>query len=409
MIKDHSVRIILISIILGFIVGNIVETKSVFYEIIDTIGVIFLNSLKMIVVPLIMASLISSITSMKKSEKIAPLGISTIIYYFLTSLIAITVGLILVNIIKPGILNGEKTSEIFGLNSANSSLAVENISGEQTISDFFTSIIPSNILEGIVSGNMLAIIFFSIIFGVVLRNLPKAKGEFLINFWESIYLVIFNVMKIFLSFMPIGVFCLIAKSSANFDTDAYTILLKFIITVMLSLFIYGFLILPVILKIFKVDPIQHYKNVFPALLMAFSSSSSMATIPETTRCLIDNSKVPKKIVSFVVPLGATINMDGTALFECVAVIFIAQIYGVDLTYVDQFLILFIALLTSVGVAGVPAASFVAIIIILSTVGLPLEAVGLLLGIDRLLDMSRTSVNVLGDTCCTKIISKRFSA
>tara|TARA_B100000287_G_scaffold339693_1_gene325950 strand:- start:926 stop:2017 length:1092 start_codon:yes stop_codon:yes gene_type:complete len=363
----------------------------------------------MIVVPLIMASLISSITSMKKSEKIAPLGISTIIYYFLTSLIAITVGLILVNIIKPGILNGEKTSEIFGLNSANSSLAVENISGEQTISDFFTSIIPSNILEGIVSGNMLAIIFFSIIFGVVLRNLPKTKGEFLINFWESIYLVIFNVMKIFLSFMPIGVFCLIAKSSANFDTDAYTILLKFIITVMLSLFIYGFLILPVILKIFKVDPIQHYKNVFPALLMAFSSSSSMATIPETTRCLIDNSKVPKKIVSFVVPLGATINMDGTALFECVAVIFIAQIYGVDLTYVDQFLILFIALLTSVGVAGVPAASFVAIIIILSTVGLPLEAVGLLLGIDRLLDMSRTSVNVLGDTCCTKIISKRFSA
>tara|TARA_B100000686_G_scaffold338010_1_gene409932 strand:- start:986 stop:2215 length:1230 start_codon:yes stop_codon:yes gene_type:complete len=409
MIKEHSVRIILISIILGFFVGNIIETKSIFYEIIDTIGIIFINSLKMIVVPLIMASLISSITSMKKSEKIAPLGISTIVYYFLTSLIAVTVGLIVVNTIKPGILNGEKTSEVFGLSSADPSFNTEIVSSDHTFSDFFTSIVPSNILDSIVSGNMLAIIFFSIIFGVVLRTLPRAKSTFLINFWDSIYLVIFNIMKIFLSFMPIGVFCLIAKSSANFDTDAYTILLKFIITVTLSLFIYGFLVLPLILKIFKVNPVQHYKNVFPALLMAFSSSSSMATIPETTRCLIDNSKVPKKIVSFVVPLGATINMDGTALFECVAVIFIAQIYGVDLTYIDQFLILFIALLTSVGVAGVPAASFVAIIIILSTVGLPLEAVGFLLGIDRLLDMSRTSVNVLGDTCCTKIISKRFSS
>lgn len=162
---------------------------------------------------------------------------------------------------------------------------------------------------------------------------------------------------------------------------------------------------PLVLYIFKRNIYQHFKGMSSALLVAFSSSSSVATIPVTTKCLIDDLNYKEDRVNFIIPLGATINMDGTALFECVAVIFIAQLYGIDLTYIDQFLILSLALITSIGVAGIPSASFVAIIVILSAVGLPIEAVAIILGIDRVLDMLRTSVNVFGDSCCVSVVGK----
>jgi Na+/H+-dicarboxylate symporter len=205
--------------------------------------------------------------------------------------------------------------------------------------------------------------------------------------------------------MPYGVFCLVAKATINFSPDSYLVLSSFFFTVMLGLSIHLLFFYSIVLFLFKRNIFEHFKGMSSALLVAFSSSSSMAAIPVTTKCLIENLNYKNERVNFIIPLGATINMDGTALFECVAVIFIAQLYGVDLNYIDQFLILSLALVTSIGVAGIPSASFVAIIVILSAVGLPLEAVGIILGVDRVLDMFRTSVNVFGDSCCVSVLGK----
>jgi Na+/H+-dicarboxylate symporter len=212
-------------------------------------------------------------------------------------------------------------------------------------------------------------------------------------------------MNYILVFTPYAVFCLVAKSAIDFDSQSYVILMNFFITVIVGLLIHMLIFYPLVLYFFKRNIISHFKGMSSAILFAFSSSSSVATIPVTTKCLIDKLKFKQEKVNFIIPIGATINMDGTALFECVAVIFIAQLYGVDLSYIDQFLVLSLALITSVGVAGIPSASFVAIVVILSTVGLPLEAVGIILGIDRVLDMLRTSVNVFGDSCCVSVVAK----
>ena len=218
------------------------------------------------------------------------------------------------------------------------------------------------------------------------------------------YIVFLKITKYILFFTPYGVFCLVAKATMTFDPDSYIVLLNFFITVILGLLIHSFIFYPIVLYFFKANAISHFKGMFPALLMAFSSSSSVATIPITSKCLVDNLGHKNNHVNFIIPLGSTINMDGTALFECVAVIFIAQLYGLDLALADQFLILSLALITSIGVAGIPSASFVAIIVILSAVGLPFEAVGIILGVDRILDMLRTSVNVLGDSCCVRVVT-----
>ncbi len=205
--------------------------------------------------------------------------------------------------------------------------------------------------------------------------------------------------------MPYGVFCLVVKTTINFDPESYIILSNFFLTVIIGLLVHLLIFYPIVLFIFKRNILQHFRGMSSAMLVAFSSSSSVATIPVTTKCLIEDLNYKEDRVNFIIPLGATINMDGTALFECVAVIFIAQLYGIDLSYLEQFLVLSLALITSIGVAGIPSASFVAILVILSTVGLPFEAVGIILGIDRILDMLRTSVNVFGDSCCVSVIGK----
>jgi Na+/H+-dicarboxylate symporter len=220
------------------------------------------------------------------------------------------------------------------------------------------------------------------------------------------YHIFLKIMSYILFFTPYGVFCLVAKATINFSPDSYIILLSFFSTVIIGLLLHMFVFYPLVLFVFKRNILDHFKGMSSALLMAFSSSSSLATIPVTTKCLINKLNYKEEHVNFIIPFGATINMDGTALFECVAVIFIAQLYGVDLSYVDQFLVLSLALITSIGVAGIPSASFVAIIVILSSVGLPLEAVGIILGIDRVLDMLRTSVNVFGDSCCVSSLSNQ---
>ena len=409
--KIPSSKIIFIFLFLGFLTGLLIDVDDNFlglnlYNFFSIIGEIFLNSLKMIVVPLIMSSLIYNVSSFSNTNDLSNLGIKTIAFYMATSFAAIIIGITVVNIIQPGLINGEGAANIVGLSTNHNISEIINSKDSYSLNSFLLNIFSGNMFYSIANGNMLFIIFFSIVFGLALRSSSSNSFETIKNFWEGTYLVFLKIMSYILFFTPYGVFCLVAKATINFSPDSYLILLSFFSTVIIGLLLHIFVFYPLILFIFKRNFLNHFKGMSSALLMAFSSSSSLATIPVTTKCLINNLNYKEDRVNFIIPFGATINMDGTALFECVAVIFIAQLYGVDLSYVDQFLVLSLALITSIGVAGIPSASFVAIIVILSSVGLPLEAVGIILGIDRVLDMLRTSVNVFGDSCCVSVLSNQ---
>ena len=409
--KTPSSKIIFSFLFLGFLAGLFINIGDSFlginlYNLLDLVGKIFLNSLKMIVVPLIMSSLIYNISSFSSADDLSNIGIKTIVFYLVTSFSAIIIGITVVNFIEPGLINGSGAANIVGLSANHNISEIINSQDSYSLNSFLLNIFSGNMFYSIANGNMLFIIFFSIIFGLALRSSTSNSIDTIKNFWEGAYLVFLKIMSYILFFTPYGVFCLVAKATINFSPDSYIILLSFFSTVIIGLMIHVFVFYPLVLFIFKRNILDHFKGMSSALLMAFSSSSSLATIPVTTKCLISKLGYKEEHVNFIIPFGATINMDGTALFECVAVIFIAQLYGVDLSYIDQFLILSLALITSIGVAGIPSASFVAIIVILSSVGLPLEAVGIILGIDRVLDMLRTSVNVFGDSCCVSALSSK---
>ncbi len=405
-----SSKVIFLFLFLGFLTGIYLEKTDVFlginfYNVFDLFATVFINSLKMIVVPLIMSSLIFNISAFNSSSDISGLGLKTIFFYLSTSFVAIIIGIFVVNLIQPGIVNGLGAASIIGLNSDYELNALVNSRENYSIGSFFLNIFSGNIFFSIANGNMLFIILFSVIFGIAIRSSKFENIKIIKGFWEGMYLVFLKIMRYILFFMPYGVFCLVVRTTIDFDPESYLILSNFFLTVLLGLFIHSFLFYPLVLFVSKRNIFEHFKGMSSALLVAFSSSSSVATIPVTTKCLIEDLNYKQERVNFIIPLGATINMDGTALFECVAVIFIAQLYGIDLSYIDQFLILALALITSIGVAGIPSASFVAILVILSAVGLPFEAVGIILGIDRLLDMLRTSVNVFGDSCCVSTLGK----
>ena len=408
--KLPSSKIILISLFLGILVGNFFDKTYTIaslnlYNFFDVSGLIFLNSLKMVVIPLIMSSLIFNISKFNDTGELSGLGIKTISFYLVTSFVAISIGIMVANFIKPGLVDGIGAGNILGLDNKSDIDLIINSQHEYSLGAFFLKIFSGNIFTSISSGNMLFIILFSLLFGLILRTSNSKSTDVVKDFWEGLYYVFVKIMYFILFFTPYGVFCLVAKATMNFEPESYLILSKFFLTVISALLIHVIIFYSIVLILFKVNIISHLRGISTALFVAFSTSSSVATIPVTTRCLIEKLNYKEEKVNFIIPIGATINMDGTALFECVVVIFIAQLYGVDLTYIDQFLILSLALITSVGVAGIPSASFVAIIVILGAVGLPFEAVGLILGIDRILDMLRTSVNVYGDSCCVSVVSR----
>jgi len=278
------------------------------------------------------------------------------------------------------------------------------------VAGVFLSMVPANIVAAAANGQMLGLIFFSILFGFFMTRITEAYAESQYNFWQGVYETMMKITDWVMKFAPIGIFALVAKVIAGIDgddlTDMFQSLGLFFVSVVLALAAHAFIIMPLLLKIVgRVKPTRHYRAMSPALLTAFSTASSAATLPLTIECVEKNAGVSNRTSSFVLPLGATVNMDGTALYECVAVMFIAQAYGLELGFVTQFTIVIVALLTSIGVAAVPAASLVAITIILSTIGLPVEALGLILAVDRILDMFRTSVNVFSDSCGAVIIGR----
>lgn len=390
---------ILIALVLGVLYG-IFFTDYIPY--VTWMGDLFLRALKMVIIPLILSSIISGVTNIGNVENLGRLGLKTMGYYLVTSALAILGGLFFVNLLVPGAgadLGFEK--EIEGIDVAGRSFG-----------DTLLNIIPSNVFESFATADMLSIIFFAIIFGYFITRVEPKYNDMLTGFFNAVFEVMMKITLFIIKFTPLGIFGIVAGVVGEQAGDAGALLDIvqrlgiYSITVLLSLAFHSMITLPLILKfIGKSDPFKHFKAMRTPLLTAFSTSSSNATLPLTMEAVEHNAGVSNKVTSFTLPLGATINMDGTALYECIAAMFIAQAYGIELGIFQQFIVVITALLASIGAAGIPMAGLVMISVILSAVGLPLEGVGLILAVDRPLDMCRTMVNVWSDSCGAAVIAK----
>lgn len=406
---------ILIAIVLAVIAASLTGTSAniagvTFYAVYEFLGGLFMNGLKMVIVPLVFASIVCGVAGIGgDSHNLSRLGGKTLGFYLISSILAILVGLLIVNLIEPGVVDGQPAGEILNLDNSvevEAKLAKVEGRGLEDVVQIFSRMIPPNIVDAAANQQMLGLIFFAVLFGFFMTQIEAKSKSVLLNFWQAVFATMMKITMWVMKFAPIGVFGLVAKTVAATGFQSFYPLLSFFITVVLALAIHLLLVMPVILKLVAgVNPLRHFKAMSPALLTAFSTASSSSTLPLTMRCVEDKAKVSNKTASFVLPLGATINMDGTALYECVAAMFIAQAYGLELSFATQFLIVFTALITSIGVAGIPAASLVAITVILGVIGLPIEAIGLLLVTDRILDMMRTAVNVFSDSCCAVVVAK----
>ena len=402
---------ILCALALAVVVGMLAAPEASFFgvsllSVLNFFGTLFLNALKMLIVPLVVASIVTGMMELKPNT-LGRLGSKTLIFYMSSSLVAILIGLLMVNTLQPGIVDGQPALETMAM-SSNTESVLEKVEGRGAgdIAEVFLRMVPANIIAAAAEGQMLGLIFFSLLFGYFLSQLKGSHGEVQKDFWRGLLSIMIQMTNLVMKFAPIGIFALVCKVIIMSGADAFKPLAVFFIAVLMALALHMLVFLPLVLKfIAKVNPVLHFKAMMPALLTAFSTSSSSATLPLTLDCVERRAGVSNRVSGFTLPLGATVNMDGTALYECVAAMFIAQAYGLELSLVTQFTIVLIALLTSIGVAGIPSASLVAITIILGAIGLPLEAIGLILVVDRVLDMCRTSVNVFSDSCAAVTIAR----
>ncbi len=381
------------------------------------IGDLFMRGLKMIIVPLIVTAVISGITGMKGVEGFGRLGLKTVSFYLCSSFVAITIGLLVVNVVQPGLVDGQPNEAIRAAFAQKEATADDvnkktvEVAGEREGKDFlgiFTAMIPENVIGAASdNGQMLGVIVFSILFAIAATQLPGDAGDSVRNFFGAANEAMIVVTRWIMALAPFGVYALILPVVYETGADLFAQLGKYFFAVLLALGLHLFVVLPLAVKfIGKTSPLAHFKAMRPAILLAFSTASSSATLPVTMRAVQDQAGASKRVASFTLPLGATVNMDGTALYECVAVLFVAQVMGIQMGIGAQFFVIAAALLTSVGVAGIPSASLVAILLILKNSGIPDAdtAVVALLSVDRILDMSRTAVNVFSDSCAAVIIA-----
>ncbi len=384
---------IFVGLVLGVVSGYFL--KAALVPVASLLGDIFLRLLKMIIVPLIFTSIISGILSIGPSKNLGRLALKTIFYYLLSSLIAILTGLLLVNLMQPG------KNATLGLTMTLPSTALTS----QSMREIFIQMIPENPIQAMTQGNILGLIFFSILLGIAISNLPPRSRESLTNLFDAGFAAMMKLTQYVIYFAPIGVFGLVGKLIATTGFQILKSLGLYFCTVLVGILIHFFISLPLLIFfITRRAPYRHLRNMSPALLTAFTTASSSATLPLTMEAAEKKAGISHKIASFVLPLGATINMDGTALYECVAAIFIAQAYGIQLSVGAQLVVVYTALLASIGAAGIPMAGLVMMTIVLKAVGLPLEGIGLILAVDQLLDMFRTATNVWSDATCALIIA-----
>ena len=359
----------------------------------EPLAEIFLRLLRMAIMPLIITSIISAVVSV---GNLGRLGLKTFGYYIVSSLMAILTGQILVNLLKPGV--GAK----IGLEAA----PVQIAASQQNLKDILLHIIPENPISSMAQGDVLPVIFFSILFGYFITKLKTNSRKQLSDFFQAAFEAMLKMTLFVVWSAPLGVFGILARIVAQTGFDSFKSLGFYFMVVLMGLAIHAFVNLPLLLILVgRFNPIKHYKGMIQALIFGFSTCSTMVTLPLTMKAVTGISKVSEKIANFTLPIGATVNMDGTALYECVATIFIAQVYGFELTFGAQLIIVLTALLASIGAASVPMSGMVMMSIILKAVGLPLEGVAIILAVDRILDMFRTTVNILSDSCGAVIVAR----
>jgi len=397
-------------VLFAFILIQFAWGKDIIVDWIKPFGTIFINLLKLIAVPLILASLIKGISDLKDISKLSKMGGRTIGLYILTTVIAVSIGLVIVNIIKPGSFISEQTrTELVASYTADANSKIEAANKQSEVGPLqsLIDIVPDNIIKASAdNGNMLQVIFFAVIFGIAMILLPEDKSKPVKDFFDSFNEIILKMIDLIMLFSPFGVFALLAAIVAESPSlDLFKALGMYGLTVIIGLILvmsfYLFLV-----KVFaKKSPKFFINGISPAQLLAFSTSSSAATLPVTMERTVDNLGVDDEVASFVLPIGATINMDGTSLYQAVAAVFIAQSFGMDLSLATQLGIIVTATLASIGSAAVPGAGMVMLVIVLAQAGIPEAGLALIFAIDRPLDMCRTTVNVTGDAAVSMIVAK----
>ena len=400
---NNLTRNILLGMFAGFVVGAFFYYTNFFSDQITLFvekyifvlgSTIFINLLKMLIVPLIFFSLVSGISSLNNLSSLGKITSKTIALYLATTAIAVSLSLFIGTIFKPG--SGYSSSI---------SVAPESLPQSQGVFETIVNIFPSNILEAMANNEMLAVVFFSILFGLALSKTNHLTDN-LSNSFEKLNTVFMQLVITVISFAPIGVFCLIGKFVIVDGLDVFQEAFKYVVLLIAVLIIHAFVTYTVILKLFTTISIKRFfVKMKDVAIFAFSTSSSAATIPVTLKTVQDELGVNKNVASFVVPVGATINMDGTAIMQGMATVFIAQMSGIDLTLIQYVQVVLLAVVASIGAAAVPSAGTITLVLILQQFGLPLEAIGIILAVDRILDMLRTSVNVTGDAAVSCIVAE----
>ncbi len=395
---------VLIALAVGIVVGIIVYTlpKGLFRDTIlinglfQLVGQLFLRAIMMLVVPLVFVSLVTGAASMGDVKKLGRVGVKTIVFYLGTTAVAIIIALVLGSVFRPGI----------GLDMSAIEAVEVTVGSKVPLVQILYEMVPRNPIQAMAEGNMLQIIVFALLSGVGLSLLGE-KGKYLINLFENLNELIMKLVSIVMLFAPIGVFGLIAKTFATVGYAGLIPLAKYILVVYLGLLIHATVVYGGLFKAFTGLSIKtFYRKYFPAMSVAFSTASSGATLPVSLDIAENKLGINKEIAAFTIPLGATINMDGTAIMQGVATLFIAQVYGIEMTLGMMLTVVLTATLASIGTAGVPGAGAIMLTLVLQSIGLPLEGIGLIMGVDRLVDMARTAINVTGDAVCTTIIAKQ---
>lgn len=405
--KIGLTTLIFIALLLGAVCGVVMHylvpdgnIKSTLVDVVcNIIGNWFLRGMQMLVVPLVFCSLVCGSMAIGDTKTLGKVGVRTIAFYIFTTALAIIVALGVGNLINPG----------YGLDVSALQNAGTTIPESQSFSDTLLNIVPKNPLQSLAEGNMLQIILFALIIGIILAKLSD-EVAIVGQFFTECNKIMMEMTMIIMKFAPIGVFCLITKTFSGIGFNAFVPLVKYMFGVLIALAVQCFVVYQLMLKGFTgLSPIKFIKKFLPVMGFAFSTATSNATIPMSIETLKNKMGVSKKISSFTIPLGATINMDGTSIMQGVAVVFVAQAFGINLTPTDYLTVITTATLASIGTAGVPSVGLITLSMVFASVNLPIEGIGLIMGIDRILDMSRTAVNITGDAVCTTIVANSNKA
>ncbi|NGX47268.1 MAG: Proton glutamate symport protein [Chlamydiae bacterium] len=393
---------ILIALTLAVFVGSIINKETQIlgispYYVFDVLGTLFINALTLVVVPLVSSSIITGVARIASESQFGRLGLRTFLYFLLTNFVGILIGFSVANLFSPG--SGVQMTNV---------LAPQSIQAAKTgvFSELILEIIPSNILAAFAKGNMLGLIFFSLIFGYAITQIGRKSLQTHFQFWKGIFEAMLRITHAIMYLLPLGVFCLTAKIFADAGLETLKPLGNFVWATLIGFILFSFGFIPLLLIFIAKVPVRNYfRAISPAIVTAFSTGSSSATLPISLECMEERAGISNRICALVIPLGTSLNLSGTALYNTMAVFFVAQVFGIEFSAINQISLIIVTLLISFGVASVPGGGLVAALTILRIMGLPIEGLGLIIATDRILDMFRTTVNLFSYTTCSVLVAK----